>query len=176
MNNEETKNRLKNILTDKPSDWLAKTKLRKENRSWLDRSAKIAVYILQELKSQNISQKDLADKIGVSPQYINKIVKGQENLSLKTIGDIEKALGASLLTIFDSNIDFEVNPLIFNYNIFNYLNYPVIIDYQVPNYIPVNFLLNSNIDITETINIYLYNSDNKIFSDITDEMSYVAAA
>ncbi len=46
-----------------------------------------------------MSQKDLADRIDVSPQYINKIVKGKENLSLVTICKIERVLGVTLIEI-----------------------------------------------------------------------------
>lgn len=35
----------------------------------------------------------------VSPQYVNKIVKGKENLSLETIAKIEEALGISLISV-----------------------------------------------------------------------------
>ena len=36
---------------------------------------------------------------GVSPQYINKVVKGQENLSLETICKIERALVINLVQV-----------------------------------------------------------------------------
>ena len=35
--------------------------------------------------------------IGVSPQYVNKIVKGKENLTLDTISKLEQALGIKLI-------------------------------------------------------------------------------
>ncbi len=37
--------------------------------------------------------------MGVTPQYINKVVKGRENLSLETISKIEKALEISLVEV-----------------------------------------------------------------------------
>jgi len=37
--------------------------------------------------------------MGVTPQYINKIVKGKENLTLETIAKIEKALGITLIEV-----------------------------------------------------------------------------
>jgi transcriptional regulator with XRE-family HTH domain len=99
MNEKEIKDRLKNIISDSKSDWLEKAKWRKENREWLLKSAKIAVRILMQLRAMEISQKELAEKISVSPQYINKIVKGQENLSLETINKLEKALGIKLIEV-----------------------------------------------------------------------------
>ncbi|MEI6595881.1 MAG: helix-turn-helix transcriptional regulator, partial [Bacteroidota bacterium] len=49
------------------------------------------------LRAKNISQKELAEKIGVSPQHVNKIVKGRETLTLETISKLEVALEISLL-------------------------------------------------------------------------------
>ncbi|MBO8474463.1 MAG: helix-turn-helix transcriptional regulator, partial [Bacteroidetes bacterium] len=43
----------------------------------------------------------LADKMGVKAQYISRIVKGTENLTLETISKLEKALGKDLMSIPD---------------------------------------------------------------------------
>jgi transcriptional regulator with XRE-family HTH domain len=43
-----------------------------------------------------MTQKDLAERMNVSPQYISKIVKGAENLSLETITALEEALSVDL--------------------------------------------------------------------------------
>lgn len=51
-----------------------------------------------ELDRKGLSQKELASKMGVTPQYINKIVKGKENLSLKSISKIEEALEITLIS------------------------------------------------------------------------------
>jgi len=52
----------------------------------------------------------LADKMEVSAQYINKIVKGSENLSLETISKLENALGIQLIEVvgFSSSINYEI--------------------------------------------------------------------
>ena len=50
----------------------------------------------------------LAQMIGVSPEYMNKILKGQENLSLETIAKLSEALNIELITfpkfLFDQPI------------------------------------------------------------------------
>jgi len=51
------------------------------------------------LKELNWTQAKLADEMKVSPQYVNKIVKGRENLTLETIALLETALGISLITV-----------------------------------------------------------------------------
>ena len=72
---------------------------RKANKGWLKKSAMIAVKILDALLEKNMSQKDLATALGVSPQYISKVVKGQENLSLEVIDKLENALGVELVKV-----------------------------------------------------------------------------
>ena len=71
--------------------------LRRDNREWLKKSAAIAVKIFTALKSKGFSQKELAERMGVSPQQVNKIVKGQENLTLETISKIEMVLGIDII-------------------------------------------------------------------------------
>ena len=92
-------NKIKELISDTPSSWLKDAEYYDENREWLDKSALIAVKILSVLRSQSLSQKELADKINVSPQYINKVLKGGENLSLATISKIEKSLSISLIAV-----------------------------------------------------------------------------
>ena len=37
--------------------------------------------------------------MGVSPQYINKLVKGKEKLNIETVSKLETALDVNILTI-----------------------------------------------------------------------------
>ncbi len=74
---------------------------RKENRLWLRESQRIAVKVLLALKEQNLSQKDLAEKMTVSPQYVNKLVKGKENLTLDTITKLQEILQITILVTAD---------------------------------------------------------------------------
>lgn len=97
MNN--LKEKLSGLASDKPSEWKAKAQYRRENREWLRKSAAIAVQVLNSLKAQNLSQKDLAERMNISPQQINKIVKGQENLTLETISNLEIALGIQIMDV-----------------------------------------------------------------------------
>ena len=57
------------------------------------------------LKEQKMTQKDLAEKMSVTPQYINKIVKGGENLTTETITKLENILGIAIFadSIRDKN-------------------------------------------------------------------------
>ena len=72
---------------------------RKENREWLLKSMQIALYLEHILRIKGISKKQFAEMIDVTPAQVTKLLSGKENLGLKTIAKIEKALGVSLISI-----------------------------------------------------------------------------
>lgn len=95
-----TLEKLQQISEPAPSDWREKAQWRKDNRDWLRKSGRIAVSVLAAIDATpGMTQKTLAEKMGVSQQYISKIVKGQENLSLQTICKLEDALGITLVEV-----------------------------------------------------------------------------
>ncbi|NEW80763.1 MAG: helix-turn-helix transcriptional regulator [Mariniphaga sp.] len=98
------------LVSKEKSGWLEKAKWRQENHAWLDKSSLIAIKILRAISDQGSSQKKLAEKMEVSAQYINKIVKGSENLSLETISKLEMALGIQLIDVvgFSTSINYEI--------------------------------------------------------------------
>lgn len=95
------------LVSNQPSGWLEEAQWRVENDDWLKKSTMIAIRILREIRRQKpingMSQKKLAAAMDVTPQYVNKIVKGGENLSLQTISKIENVLGIALMDIPDEN-------------------------------------------------------------------------
>jgi ribosome-binding protein aMBF1 (putative translation factor) len=91
------KEKLSGLSTGNASCWKEKARYRKDNRDWLNKSAAIAVSVLSTLRSRGLTQKDLAERMGVSPQQVNKIVKGQENLTLETISKLESILGIDII-------------------------------------------------------------------------------
>jgi len=98
----ENLDKLNKIASGK-SGWLEKAKKRQANKAWLKHSQKIAFKVLRTLRenkanNEGISkQTELATALGVSPQQINKIVKGKENLTLETVSKLEQALNISLI-------------------------------------------------------------------------------
>ena len=102
MNSKSVLDKLNEVSSKESSKWLDQANWRIENEAWLDKSADIALRILRTLRSKSITQKDLADRLGVSAQYINKIVKGKENLTLDTICKLEQALDIELITVSTS--------------------------------------------------------------------------
>ena len=93
------KSKFEALVSREPAKWQADAKWRAENKDWLKNSQSIAIRVNAALREKQISQKSLADTMGVSPQQVNKIVKGRENLTLQTISKLEKALGLTLMSI-----------------------------------------------------------------------------
>lgn len=69
------------------------------SETWTFRSSAIAERILMALKARKMMQKELADLIGFRPQQISRILRGNVNLTIKTIAKLEVALGIRLLEV-----------------------------------------------------------------------------
>ena len=145
-------NQNKNIEKSAGSVWVEKAKFRISNRKWLRYSTKIAFRILAAMEDiPNINQKKLAEMAGVSPQQVNKIIKGQENLTLQTIAKFSDILGVELISFpsfkYNQSTDFMFN---FNSNQENFLCMGELKVYQTdsPQLIPLEsnfpFELNTN--------------------------------
>lgn len=93
-----TQERLKKHSSSTPSRWKEEARYRVENKNWLKYSQMIAMKILDKMEETGMTQKAMAEKIGCSQQYVSRILKGQENLSLETISKIETALDTQLIT------------------------------------------------------------------------------
>lgn len=74
---------------------------RNENRDWLAMSAKFARLVRHILRTEKMTQTELAARMGVSCVMITKLLSGKENIGLQTIAKVEKALGRSLVTFSD---------------------------------------------------------------------------
>jgi transcriptional regulator with XRE-family HTH domain len=98
MNNERIEKFLA-LVSEGTSDFEKKALWRKANKAWLRRSTAIAIKVHSEIIHQGISQKAFSERLGVSAQYITKILKGNENLSLDTISKLETALGIQLIEV-----------------------------------------------------------------------------
>lgn len=99
MTREEAIERLSRYQSEIPSMWREKEAVYQTAKSqgWLKYSRKIAIKAAVAMKHQNISRQELADRMGCSPQYVSKLLKGEENLSLETICKLEEALNISIL-------------------------------------------------------------------------------
>ena len=100
MSNKE--NFLKLVSYEK-TPTVESVKERMRNRDMLHESKQIALKVLVKLDEVGWSQKDLANKMGVSPQQINKIVSGKENLTLETLVKLQNLLNIPLLATYNES-------------------------------------------------------------------------
>ena len=80
-----------------PSKWREEAEWRRDNWSWLQHSQKIAVKVLLKMKQDGLTQKALAERMNCTQQYVSKILKGTENMSLDTLTKLEDALNIRLI-------------------------------------------------------------------------------
>lgn len=84
---------LESHKSDTPSVFAEEAKWRKENAGWLRWSRQLATTLIGYMQDNGMKRADLAAKLGVSPQYVSKLLSGTENLSFKSIANIEERLG-----------------------------------------------------------------------------------
>lgn len=96
--------KLRELAQPRSEEAKNRAKWRRENREWLRMSQSIALLVLDYLHTTGTTQKDLAERMGVSPAYIAKLVKGGENLSLETICKLQVATGIKLVTVIEPYI------------------------------------------------------------------------
>ena len=102
--NKNIQNFLKHV-SEKDSGWLEKAKWRQENEDWLDISFSIAVRVASTLSANKKADKypknqvELAEAMGCSAQYVNKLLKGQERLQIDTICKVGRILGITLIEV-----------------------------------------------------------------------------
>jgi len=70
-----------------------------EERIFVRQYTDIVLRINQILHSKGYTQKDLANKMNKRPSEINKWLKGNHNLTLKTLARLEAELGEPIISI-----------------------------------------------------------------------------
>lgn len=83
--------------SEHPSTFIEDAKWRQENEVWLKWSRGIALSIVDYMQKNKLSRSDIATKLGVSPQYVSRILSGTTNFSFKSIAEIEGRLGISCM-------------------------------------------------------------------------------
>ena len=69
----------------------------KEVRIFVRQYTDIVVRINEIMKTKGYTQKDLADRMQKKPSEINKWLKGNHNLTLKTLAKLEAELGEPII-------------------------------------------------------------------------------
>lgn len=94
------KEKFLNLVSKVKTNSLEKNKGRISKRPMLRESQKIALKILSKLDDLNWTQKKLAEEMKVSPQQINKIVSGKENLTIETQTKLQSILNIPILASY----------------------------------------------------------------------------
>ena len=81
---DNTLGEVKNIMENKREDWVC-------------HSQAIAATMSNRMEELGMTQRALAEKMNCTQQYVSKVLKGRENLSLETLCKIENALGIRIL-------------------------------------------------------------------------------
>ena len=84
-------------LAGRESDAVKNAKERIKNREWLKESQKLAIRILLRLDELKWTQVKLADELGVTPQYVNKLLKGKEKFGWDNLIAIQRILDMPIL-------------------------------------------------------------------------------
>ena len=92
-------NRLRKYQSPTASRWREEAEWRRANRAWLRRSQAISVKVLDKMDEMQWTQAQVAERIGCSQQYVSRIVKGSENLTLEMISKIEDALDIKIFSL-----------------------------------------------------------------------------
>ena len=93
----EIVNNLRKHQSTTPSKWRERAEWRQENKSWLRHSQHIAMMMLDKMEALGLTQREVAERMGCSQQYVSRILKGHENLSIETMCKIEEALDLAIL-------------------------------------------------------------------------------
>lgn len=88
---------LESHQSETPSRFTENAQWRKENANWLRWSRQVALAIIDYMQANGLKRADLAKKLEVSPQYVSRLLSGTENLSFKSIANIEEKLGISCI-------------------------------------------------------------------------------
>ena len=81
---------VKNIMENKREDWVC-------------HSQAIAATMSDRMEELGMTQRVLAEKMNCTQQYVSKVLKGRENLSLETLCKIENALGIEIIKSLNRN-------------------------------------------------------------------------
>lgn len=87
------------LVSKEETKTVENAKARLARKKYTRLSQKIALSILYRLDELDWKQVTLANQMGVSPQQVNKWVKGNENFTLDTLASLSEILGIDLISV-----------------------------------------------------------------------------
>lgn len=101
----------------KVSSWISDTAKSVNNEEEVLAGKKIVLKVLRYMESNNMTQKELAEKLGVSPQYINKFLHGQEcDIKVSTAIRYGRILNTKLIEIPEDDFAPSVTKVLYTIN------------------------------------------------------------
>ena len=94
---DSTLKKLEAFSSTTPSNWKKEAERRQVDKEWLRYSQNISIKTLDKMDELGLTQKMLAERLGCSQQYVSKVLRGRENLSLETLCKIENALNLQIV-------------------------------------------------------------------------------
>ena len=94
-----TKDKFLTLVSKEETKTVARAKSRLANKIYSKISNLIAFEILERLDELGWSQKQLAERMDVYPQQVNKWVKGNENFTIATLARLEEVLQTKLIEV-----------------------------------------------------------------------------
>lgn len=91
------------LVSGKDDQWVAGFEANIANEEAFDANMRIVLKIIDYMRRERLKQKELAARLEVSPQYINKLLRGKENIKVETALQYGKKLGIELVTIPSEN-------------------------------------------------------------------------
>ena len=85
--------------TRERSTYEDEAKERLAHATWLKWSRSVSLAIIDYMDKNNLTQTDLAGRLGVTRQYVSKLLSGKVNFSFKTIAELEAKLGIECMAI-----------------------------------------------------------------------------
>lgn len=84
-----------------PSRFQENAEWRRVNREWFRWSRDVALLLVDYMETNGINRNGLAERLGVTPQDVSKMLSGKVNFSFKSIAEIESRLSIKLLSIME---------------------------------------------------------------------------
>lgn len=99
------KEKFLDLVSKKKTDSSKRNKERIAKRAMLRESRNIAFKVLERLDELGWKQNKLAEVMGVSPPYVNKLVKGKENFTLETLVKLQQILNIPILASYNKQVE-----------------------------------------------------------------------
>lgn len=84
------------VATKTASQWIDRANRDSVNRRNIKRAQLFALELMEYMEVKGIKQVELADRMDVSPQQVNKILRAKSNLTFETLDKIAEALGVTI--------------------------------------------------------------------------------